>query len=208
MDRVALSTTVESLTFEVADVISVKNILKEDYNSLISKNELLEKECHALKAQQERFEESSRAQLQSQLQTSRRMSDTKLKTSQLDLAGQIRIKDEQIRLKDDQLKVKDDKVRVLLSSLAASAKQCADLESIPATLRELYKNLATTEADKRNQKVEIARLNEEVIQHKALIESLKRKVREMSGKDVAFLDSFEEVSSASYGVYSLNSYQS
>jgi cell division protein FtsB len=193
MDRVALSTTVESLTFEVADVISVKNILKEDYNSLISKNELLEKECHTLKAQQERFEESSRAQLQSQLQTSRRMSDTKLKTSQLDLAGQIRIKDEQIRMKDDQLKVKDD--RVLLSSLAASTKQCADLESIPATLRELYKNLATTEADKRNQKIEIARLNEEVVQHKALIESLKRKVREMSGKDVAFLDSFEEVSS-------------
>jgi cell division protein FtsB len=195
MDRVALSTTVESLTFEVADVISVKNILKEDYNSLISKNELLEKECHSLKAQQERFEESSRAQLQSQLQTSRRMSDTKLKTSQLDLAGQIRIKDEQIRMKDDQLKVKDDKIRVLLSSLAASTKQCADLESIPATLRELYKNLATTEADKRNQKIEIARLNEEVVQHKALIESLKRKVREMSGKDVAFLDSFEEVSS-------------
>ena len=105
------------------------------------------------------------------------------------LEKEILIKNEKIKFENEILR-KDEKMKILQASLAASIAQCADLELIP---RELKENILHLEDEIRNHKLECSLLNEEVKVLKKLVETLKIKVREMTGKDASFLDTFEEV---------------
>ena len=199
-ENALLSASACSLTLEIADVTSTRNILREDYSVLEKKNEKLENEIHKLilmrgsKNETDKVDNNNendggegddlQEMLPSQIQISRKNSD---------LASQIRVRDDQLRLKDDQIRLKEEKIKLMQQSLVGMSKQCADFDSVQATLKDLYRTLSVTEEDKKSLKIEISRLNEEIITHKNVIDSLRRKIRDMTGKDAAFLDTFEEV---------------
>lgn len=197
-----LSASACSLSLKIADVTSTRNILREDYNILSKKNEILENEIQRLllmRTNKNEFDnvdnnnenendegggDDLQEPLLSQLQNSRKNSD---------LACQIRYRDDQLRLREDQIKLKEEKIKILQQSLVGMSKQCADFDSVQSTLKDLYRTLSVTEEDKKSLKIEISRLNEEVLTHKNVSDSLRRKIRDMTGKDAAFLDTFEEV---------------
>ena len=82
-------------------------------------------------------------------------------------------------------KLTDEKSKLLQASLAASTAQCSELEII--------KKLLISENQNQNQKMESSLLMEEVKTLNIIIEDLKAKVEYMSGRDVDFVDSYEEV---------------
>ena len=200
-ENALLSASICSLTLEIADVTSTRNVLREDYSVLEKKNEKLENEIHKLllmrgnknevdkvdnnnENENDEGDGEEQEMLPSQILISRKNSD---------LASQIRVRDDQLRLKDDQIRLKEEKIKLMQQSLVGMSKQCSDFDSVQATLKELYRTLAITEEDKKSLKIEISRLNEEILTHKNVIDSLRRKIRDMTGKDAAFLDTFEEV---------------
>ena len=83
------------------------------------------------------------------------------------------------------IKLKDEKTKLLQASLAASTAQFSELE--------MKKKFLISENQNQNQKMESSLLAEEVKTQNIIIENLKAKVKDMSGRDVGFMDSYEEV---------------
>jgi hypothetical protein len=126
----------------------------------------------------------------------------------------IAINDNTVKNKDENEKnaVKDTEISLLKSSILKSEKDIADIKNMNSELKILNieltnqiklipipkpddgKNIDVLENEISNLKFEIVQINLELQSSQKLIITLKDKIREMGGKDISFMDSFEEVS--------------
>ena len=83
------------------------------------------------------------------------------------------------------IKLKDEKAKLLQASLAASVAQCSELE--------MKKKFLIAENQNQYQRKESFLLTEEVKTLNIVIENLKAKMTDMSGKDVGLMNSCEKV---------------
>lgn len=126
----------------------------------------------------------------------------------------IAINDNTVKNKDENEKnaVKDNEILLLKSSILKSEQIIADLKNMNSELKILNteltnqiklipipkpdegKSIDVLVNENSDLKFEILQINVELQSSQKLIITLKDKIREMGGKDISFMDSFEEVS--------------
>jgi predicted RNase H-like nuclease (RuvC/YqgF family) len=161
-----LNTLKDLLRLEFDDSVLNCSRIRVDYISLMSKHENLSRDFSFYKEQQNK---NSQEEEESRLQG--------IEYSVL----------------CEKLLVKNEEITLLQTQLASCKERNAELKLLPAALKQSNEIWNQSDDDNRGLKFDITQLNGEVKAMKKVIETLKDKIRDMSGKDSAFMDSFEEV---------------
>lgn len=176
----AIAGRIDGLKAELSLIMSVKDLLEGELSTANLQRDIVQRDLSTVQEQHETLKTAYDAL---SYETARQLSQAQNSTSD---------RETQARL----LQTANDTNTALLEELRIAQENLKSLEKWPLAVAALEEKLAAALQDKTRAEANATSAKEEVSHYKRLTETLKQKLRELSGGSAdskEFLDSFEEV---------------